>query len=178
MKGQFWSVDMIFAIVIFSGAIVLLSIAWTGINSQFSSSYSFNIGIMQLELNGLLNRLQGPGTPQNWNQIITANSVSTWGNTSIGLESQASGPISTAKLFALAGMANTNYQAAKQPLGVGYDYYITITSQNQYNITIGRNPFNGNATAIQTATVPVVLDNGQAASMTVILWTNTTFGVS
>jgi len=177
MKGQFWSIDMVFAIVIFSGAMILLSIVWTSMNSQFSSSYSFSIGIMQLQLNDLVHKLQLPGSPSNWNQQIVLNNPSTWNNISVGLEG-SDGYMSSSKLAALVAMANTNYQATKQPLSVGYDYYITISSPNQYNISIGRNPLAGNATAIETATVPVVFDNGEAADMRVIIWTNTSFGVS
>jgi hypothetical protein len=178
MKGQFWSIDMVFAIVIFTGGILLLSYIWSNINSQFSTSYGFSIGIMQLQLNGLLQRLQTEGSPHDWNSMISANSVSTWSNVSVGLESsQASGVLSRNKLLTLMSMSNNNYQSTKQVLGIGYDYYITISSQGQYNMSIGLSPFQKNATAIQTATVPVVLDDGQAATMRVIVWTNTTFGV-
>ena len=178
MKAQFWSIDMIFAIVIFSGAIILLSFVWTSINGQFSSTYGYSIGIMQIQLNNLLQRLQTPGSPQNWNSMISVNTVSTWANVSVGLESSSGGGVlSRNKLLALMAMVNNNYQATKQSMGVGYDYYITLSSQGQYNISMGLSPFLQNATAIQTATVPVVLDNGQAAQMRVIVWTNTTFGV-
>jgi hypothetical protein len=181
LKLQFWSIDLVFAIVIFSGAIILLSVVWVSINSQFSSSYGFSIGIMQLQLNSLLQRLQSQGSPANWDSFVAANSTGTWSNISVGLESSTGGgTLSRNKVFALLGMANTNYQATKQLLGVGYDYYITISSQtvqNQYNISIGLNPATRNATAIQTATVPVIFDNGQSGVMRVIVWTNTTFGV-
>lgn len=178
MKGQFWSIDLVFAIVIFAGAIAMLSIAWSDINSQFASSYGFGVGIMQVQLNGLIQRLQSQGTPPDWNSVVSVNSVSTWTNTSIGLESPSGTSISRSKMLAFLAMADTNYQSTKQLLGVGYDYYVTISSQGQYNVSIGLNPVTRNATAIQVATVPIVFDNGQTGSMRVIVWTNTTFGVS
>jgi nitrogen fixation-related uncharacterized protein len=178
MKAQFWSIDMVFAIVIFSGGIILLSFIWSSMNGQFSSSYGYSIGIMQIQLNNLLQRIQTTGSPPNWNSMISVNSLSPCTNVSVGLESsQGGGALSRNKLLALMAMANNNYQATKQCLGVGYDYYIALSSQGQYNISIGRNPFLQNATAIQVATVPVVLDNGQSGQMRVIVWTNTTFGV-
>ena len=178
MKGQFWSIDMVFAVVIFSGGIILLSVVWTGINSQFSASYGYSIGAMHTQLNNLLQRVQTQGSPVDWNTAVSANAISTWSNVSVGLESSTSpGTISRSKILALMAMANSNYQSTKQPLGVGYDYYITLSAPGQYNISVGRDPFDKNATAIQTATIPVVLDNGQAGTMQVIVWTNTTFGV-
>ena len=178
MKVQFWSIDMVFAIIIFSGCIILLSFVWSSINSQFSSSYGYSIGIMQIQLNNLVQRLQTAGSPSNWNSMISVNTVSTWGNVSVGLESsQGGGVLSRNKLFSLMAMSNSNYQSTKQLLGVGYDYYIILSSQGQYNISVGLSPFAQNATAIQTATVPIVMDNGEPGSMQVMVWTNTTFGV-
>lgn len=178
MKAQFWSIDMVFAIVIFTGAIILLSLIWSSVNGQFSTSYGYSIGIMQLQLSNLLQRLQTPGSPSNWNSMVSVNTIGTWSNVSVGLESSnGGGALSRNKLLALMAMANANYQSTKQCLGVGYDYYITLSSLGQYNISIGSNPFLQNATAIQTATMPVVLDNGESGQMRVIVWTNTTFGV-
>lgn len=178
MKGQFWSIDMIFAIVIFSGGIILLSIVWFGINSQFASSYSDTIGIMQTQLDSLVSRLQAPGSPADWNSAISISSPGTWENVSMGFGSSSDpGTMSLSKIFALEAMSSTSYQSTKQGLGIGFDYYITILSPGAYNISIGLSPFSNNATSIQTATVPVVLSTGQPASMRVIVWTNTTFGV-
>ena len=177
MKGQFWSIDMIFAIVIFSGAIIMLSVVWLNINNQLSISYGFGIGTMQLQLNSLIQRLQSLGSPPDWNSFVSVNSVSTWSNVSIGLGTGNGTSISTNKLLTFMAMANSNYQSTKQLLGVGYDYYITISSQGQYNMSIGSNPIANNATAIQVATVPIILNNGQAGTMRIIVWTNTTFGV-
>ena len=177
MKAQFWSIDMIFAIVIFSGAIIMLSVVWLNINNQLSTSYGFGIGMMQLQLNSLIQRLQSTGSPPRWNSFVSVNDSATWSNVSIGLGTGNGSSISTNKIMSFMAMANSNYQSTKQLLGVGYDYYVTITSQGQYNISIGRSPIAYNATAIQVASVPVILDNGQAGTMRIIVWTNTTFGV-
>lgn len=177
MKGQFWSIDMVFAMIVFTAALIILTSAWSKINSEFSVTYGYGIGNMQSQLQGLQQRILLPGSPANWNSQITVNSVNRWENISIGLGSGNTTTMSTAKMMELMAMANTNYQATKQPLGVGYDYYITIYSPNEYNISIGSNPFNGNAVAIQTATLPVVMDNGAVGTMKLMVWTNTTFGV-
>ena len=178
MKAQFWSMDMIFAVMIFMGGIVLLSYVWSNVNSQFSISYGYGIGLMQIQLNNLLQRIQAQGSPQNWNSYASVNNTNNWANVSVGLGSSSTpGTISMNKVLTLMAMSNSNYQASKQLLGVGYDYYITIYSQGQYNLSIGRNPMNLNPTSIQSATIPIVLDNGQDANMRVIVWTNTTFGV-
>lgn len=177
MKAQFWSIDVIFAIIIFTGAMIALSIVWLNVNNQFSASYGYNIGSMQAQLNSLIVRMQSTGFPQNWNSQVTITNPSTWTNVTVGLGSQSGGSISTEKLMTLVSMSDSNYQATKQPLGVAYDYYITLSSPYGYNITVGKNPLTNNALAIQTATVPVVLDNGQPASVQVMVWTNTTFGV-
>lgn len=178
MKAQFWSIDMIFAVIIFTGGIVLLSFVWSNINSQFSVSYGYGIGLMQIQLNNLLQRLQTTGFPQNWNTYASLNNTNNWSNLSVGLESSSvTGTFSINKISTLMAMSNSNYQASKQLLGVGYDYYINIYSAGQYNISIGKNPMIMNATAIQATTIPIVLNNGQNANMRVIVWTNTTFGV-
>ena len=39
MKMQFWSFDVIFAIVIFSVAITILAFTWYDINNQLSLAY-------------------------------------------------------------------------------------------------------------------------------------------
>ena len=178
MKAQFWSMDMIFAVMIFMGGIVLLSYVWSNVNSQFSISYGYGIGLMQVQLNNLLQRIQAQGLPQDWNSYASVNNTNNWANVSVGLGSSSiPGTISMNKVLTLMAMSNSNYQASKQLLGVGYDYYITIYSQGQYNLSIGRNPMSLNATSIQSATIPILLDNGQNANMRVIVWTNTTFGV-
>ena len=178
MKAQFWSMDMIFAVMIFMGGIVLLSYVWSNVNSQFSISYGYGIGLMQVQLNNLMQRIQSQGYPQNWNSYASVSNTNEWSNVSVGLGSSSiPGTISMNKVLTLMAMSNSNYQASKQLLGVGYDYYITIYSQGQYNLSIGRNPMSLNATSIQSATIPIVLNNGQNANMRVIVWTNTTFGV-
>ncbi len=180
MKAQFWSIDAVFAMVIFTGAMLILSIVWLGVSNQFSSEYSYGVGAMQFQLIGLVQKLQSQGTPPNWDSVLVSGSHGStilFRNATVGLEYGNSGELSVNKIIALEALSNINYQATKQILGVGYDYYIRFYS-SQYNMSIGMNPIVGNAVAIQTATVPVILNNGQSASMQVMVWTNTSFGVS
>jgi hypothetical protein len=178
MKAQYWSIDMVFAMVVFTSAIIILATVWNKVNSEFSVTYGFGIGNMQGQLQGLQQRLLTPGSPPDWASTTNSLNPAEWENISIGLGSGNTSTISSSKLLMLMAMADTNYQATKQAMGVGYDYYITIYSPGNYNISIGENPLQRNATAIQTATMPVILDNGAVGSMRIIVWTNTTFGVS
>lgn len=168
---------MVFAMVIFTVAIALLSIVWTSVVNQYATAYGGGVGDMQIQLNNLMQNIQLSGYPYNWNTAMAANSVASWPNSTIGLGTGAPGQLSYSKIGSLEAMSNYDYQATKQLLGVGYDYYIVIYSLDGLNVTIGRNPFYNNATAIQAETLPVVLSNGQPATVEAMVWTNTTFGV-
>jgi hypothetical protein len=178
MKAQYWSIDMIFSIVVFTSALIILATVWGKVNSDFSIAYGFGIGNMQAQLQSLQQRILEPGSPANWASTVNALNTNTWDNVSIGLGNGNTSTISSSKLMMLMAMSNSNYQATKQSMGVGYDYYITIYSPGNYNISVGENPLQRNATAIQSAVVPVILDNGAVGTMTILVWTNTTFGVS
>ncbi len=177
MKAQFWSIDLVFAIIIFTAAMLLLSLVWLSVNNQFSVTYGYGIGVMQSQLSSLTQRLQTPGSPPNWNTAISENDISTWGNASIGLAHGNTSTISQQKLLAAVAMSNTNYQQSKQALGIGYDYYITVSAPDDYNVSFGLSPSGRNPKAVQVASVPVTLDNGETATMRAIIWTNTSFGV-
>lgn len=177
MKAQFWSIDLVFAIIIFTAAMFLLSLVWLSVNNQFSIAYGYGIGAMQSQLGSLMQRLQTPGSPSNWNDAISENDVSTWGNVSVGLAAGNGSIISQQKLLDAVAMSATDYQGSKRALGIGYDYYISIYSPYEYNVSFGLNPAGRNPTAIQVASVPVTLGNGEIAIMRAIIWTNTSFGV-
>ena len=63
MKAQFWSFDVIFAMAIFSSALMLISFVWLGVSGQFSLSYSLGSQIMQAQVQSLQSRILTPGTP-------------------------------------------------------------------------------------------------------------------
>jgi hypothetical protein len=119
-----------------------------------------------------------PGSPSDWSSLVGVNNIATWNNITIGIGNSNSSTISTQKMLTLMAMSNSNYQATKLPMGIGYDYYITIYSPSGYNVSMGLNPITRNATAIQIATFPVIMDNGATGTMRLEVWTNTTFGVS
>ncbi len=175
MKAQFWSIDVIFAMVLFGVAIVIITFVWYNVSNQFALANGYGVESMQAQLQGFESRIMSAGHPANWNNYVNLGSTSTWSNLSAGLLGSGSN-LSTQKVLTLMAMANTNYQATKQDLGVGYDYYIIIRSST-FDIHIGLNPGNYNATSIQTSTVPVVI-GGSPAYMQVMVWTNTTFGVT
>ncbi len=176
MKAQFWSMDAIFAIVIFGVSIVLITFVWYDVTNQFTLASGYGVGAAQGQLQSLETRLVGPGSPSGWYSTISASNTVTWSNISIGLGSTGQANLSTQKIFTLLAMSNNNYQATKQDLGVGYDYYIIIHGSN-YNLAIGSNPAIKNATTEQVATIPVTI-SGSSAQMQIIVWTNTTFGVA
>lgn len=175
MKAQFWSFDIIFAMVIFVFTVLILSYVWYNISNQISSASGFGITSIQTQLQSLNTRILNPGTPVNWESQINTTNTITWNNVSVGLGTGQTNVISYPKIAALEGMSNYNYQSTKAVLGIGYDYYIIISNQN-LNITIGKNPQEGNAMSIQIATKNVFI-NGVPANMRIELWTNTTFGI-
>lgn len=181
-KAQFWSFDVIFAVVIFSFAITILAFTWFNINNQLSLGYSNGSGIMQLQLQSLSQNLLTPGLPSNWQSTVDTSNSATWTGVSIGLmQSQGSYALSQSKVYALASMANANYPATKQALGLGFDYYITIKSNSDVgpgiNISIGSNPFSNGALTIYVNNAAATMDGVPVTVMTV-LWTNTTLATS
>ncbi len=179
MKLQFWSMDMIFAIVIFAITMVILTYVWFNVSQQFSITYSNAYGNMQSDMQQLTNRLLTTGTPSNWYYSVDPANLSTWTNTSIGLASSTGGRLSEAKIAKLYALSLINYDASKQLLGVSYNYYIVIYSPQLYNLTIGPNPLAYNATTVVVQDTPVILDNGVPAELRVMLWaTSQTVSVS
>ena len=181
LKGQFWSFDVIFAVIIFSFAITILAFTWFNINNQLSIGYGNGTGIMQLQLQTLTQTLLTPGTPTNWQSTVNTTNPATWSGLSVGLtSSQGSYALSPSKVYTLASMANHNYQATKQALGTGFDYYIIIKSTDNIgsgiNMTIGSSPFKNALTVYVQKTGATM--NGVPVTMEVILWTNTTLATS
>ncbi|MEM3252931.1 MAG: hypothetical protein QW774_00630 [Candidatus Micrarchaeaceae archaeon] len=175
MKAQFWSFDVIFAMVIFSLVIVILTYVWYSINSQLSLSEGYGIQNIQMQLLVLRNTIMSQGSPPDWNNIVIANQTSTWSNITAGLGTGQGNEISLQKVMTLMAMSNYDYQATKQVIGIGFDYYISI-NWNGFTIYLGRNPAYYNAKSIQVVQIPVMM-NGVPGTMTAEVWTNTSFGV-
>jgi hypothetical protein len=175
MRGQFWSFDVIFGLVIFGIAISILMYVWFTISSQFAVTNSYGIEGMQLDLQSLQAALLSQGSPSSWSSEVTVSNTLTWSELSIGLLNSSETGLSPQKIATLEGMSNANYPATKQLLGVAYDYFITIKTGST-DIQIGSNPADYNATAEQVATTPVTV-SGRQAEMQVIVWTNTSFGI-
>jgi len=179
MKAQFWSFDVIFAMVIFGTAIVILTFVWSGASNQYSLAYGLGVVNLQAQLQGLQNRILMQGTPSNWNSFINVSAPSKWPSMSIGLGTGNGTALSPNKILTLMAMSShnaTSYQATKSLLGVGYDYYIIIYGDN-VNIRLGMAPYKYKATAIQVASQSASL-NGMPVKMQIMVWTNKTFGVS
>lgn len=180
MKLQFLSFDAIFAIVIFTFAVSMLAFVWYTINSQASISTGTGVQSMQLQLESLSERILSPGYPAGWYSMIDTSNSLTWTNISAGLGNGMNGGISSAKLGTLSSMANGNYPATKAILGVQFDYYITISSNN-YNFAVGKKPKPQLGSALNGVTQQVtnkqVVINGQAANMQILIWTNSSFGI-
>ncbi len=182
IRGQFWSFDVIFSVVIFSFAITILSFTWFNINGQLSIAYGNGAGIMQLQLQSLSQNLMSPGSPGNWQSTISTTNPATWSAVSIGITNgRGSYVISPSKLYTFISMADNNYQASKQTLGVGFDYYITIQGSSELgsnlDIAVGSNPASGGALTTYVDNVAATL-NGVPVNVQIILWTNTTLAVS
>jgi len=175
MKAQFWSFDIIFAIIIFVFAVVILTLVWINISDEFAISYGTNLIRMQSQLQTLSVQLVSKGVPSNWNSVMNLSSSNSWENFSIGLSNGTADALSQQKVNAFYNMSLTNYQATKPPLGVAYDYYIVIKG-NGINTTIGTTPTTTNVTSVQVTNVPAVL-NGNPVQIKIQLWTNSTLGI-
>ena len=181
-KAQFWSFDVIFALVIFSVALTILTFTWYNINNQLSLAYGGGDTILQLQAKSLASGILSTGAPSNWQSIANTVNTVTWRNISIGLASAPlSSNLSSSKLYAMISMENYNYPATKQLLGMAFDYYIMITSNPTtgagLNITIGSNPQTNGARTTYVERRSAFI-NGVPVSIKIIAWTNTTLATS
>lgn len=179
MKAQFWSFDVIFAMIVFGSALIILTFVWVNVSNQYSLAYSFGIQTMQAQLQSLQGRILTQGVPANWNSVINVTNTTTWANVSVGLGTGVGGQLSMNKIATLAAMSNyntTTYQATKPLMGVGYDWYIAINYSNS-TIAMGLSPYTRSPYAIQVARQSAVL-NGRPVSVQMMVWTNKSFGVS
>ncbi len=174
MRLQFWSFDIVFAIVIFSAAMTLIAFEWSGIEGQLSIAYSNNAQVMQLQAQTLGRSIFYTGWPPNWEGTVNSSNSLTWGLVSIGIGTGNGTQISPQKLAALLSMANSNYPATKQLLGVSYNYYIRISSQT-VNLSIGKNPAKYGAVTIYSSFTNGYV-YGSPVSVTASVWTNTSYG--
>ena len=178
LKAQFWSFDVIFAVVIFSVAITILAFTWFNVNNQLSLSYGSGTTLMQLQAQALSQTIFSTGSPSNWQTRINTTNTLTWSAVSVGLMSTSgTANLSTNKVYTLLSMSNYNYQATKQSLGVAYDYFITIRNNPLYgaglNITIGKNPTKNRALTVFVEKRSAFI-NGIPVALNITLWTNTT----
>ncbi len=169
-KAQFWSIDVIFSIVIFTVALTLLAYTWYNINNQLALSYSDGSTVMSIQAYTISGTLMTPGYPTNWQNDVNLSDSESWDDLSIGLLKNGSNQISNSKLYTFIAMANSNYQATKTSLGASYNYYVVIRG-NGINIKIGRNPSLYNATSVVRQTSSAMLNNLQV-SVIVETWTN------
>lgn len=177
LKAQFWSIDVIFAVIIFSIALTILGFTWYNVNNQLALAYGSGAIIAQLQVHTLAQNLLSPGSPPGWIGMVNTTNTVTWANVSIGLsQAPSSSNISISKLYTFISMSNNNYQATKQELGVGYDYYITIVG-GQFNITAGSNPATNGALTVYVERRNAIL-SGTPVTLTVIVWTNTPLAIS
>ena len=175
MKAQFWSFDILFAIIIFVFAMVILTYVWTNISGQFSLATSGNLQHLQSQLQSLSTSIYSQGQPADWNASVDVGSPSAWQNISVGLGNGTYGSFSSNKITTLESLSSANYQDLKPALGIAYNYYITILNGGN-TIGIGMNPAYMNATSVQSVTLPAVL-NGNAIQVRIELWSNSSLGV-
>lgn len=170
-KAQFWSFDIVFAMVIFMSAITILAITWLNISNQLSISNGGIITLMQLQAQQVGQNLASQGTPGNWYSLVNASLPSTYSNIAAGLaSSQGSSSLSSQKLYTLLSMVNENYSDAGLAFGATYDYYIIIKG-GPFNITMGRNPItNGAVTTFINKRSAFI--NGIPVTISVYLWSS------
>ena len=171
MRMQFWSFDVIFAIVIFTVAMTILAFTWYNVNSELAISSSGSGTIMQLQSQVLSQALLSEGYPSHWYSQINLSNPSTWQKVSVGIEASNGTEISSKKLYTFMAMAASDYGLTKQLLGVSYNYYIVIYN-SEINITIGLNP-STNAALTTYVISRYGYINGQPVRIKIMLWTNT-----
>lgn len=176
-KGQFWSFDVIFAIVIFTVSLTILAYTWFNINSQLALAYGNGGTVMELQAQTLAHTLLSTGYPANWQSLVNTTNASTWGSVSIGLVNrQGTTAIAQNKLYTFMAMENHSYEATKQALGIGYAYFIIISGKN-INVTIGHNPSKYSALTTFVTKEQGTLGN-QPVNIQIDVWTNKPIAVS
>ena len=171
MRAQFWSFDVIFAIVIFTVAMTILAFTWYNVNSELAISSSGSGTIMQLQSQVLSQALLSEGYPAHWYSQVNLSDPSTWQKISVGIEASNGTEISSKKLYTFMAMAASDYGLTKQLLGVSYNYYIIIYN-SEINITIGLNPSTNAALTTYVISRYSYID-GQPVRIKIMLWTNT-----
>jgi hypothetical protein len=176
-KGQFWSFDMVFAMVVFMAAITILASTWLSISNQLALSSSGIIELMQLQVQQVSQNLVSAGTPVNWQSIVNTSQPSTFSDVSPGLAaSVGSSSISSAKLYTLISMVNKNYSAAGLSFGATYDYYINLAG-GSINVSIGKNPLTNGAVTTFVSTRSAFM-NGVPITIKVYIWSSHPSAVS
>ncbi|MGC8648820.1 MAG: hypothetical protein ACP5UN_01195 [Candidatus Micrarchaeia archaeon] len=173
LKGQFWSIDAMFAIFIFSIALIIVAFIWNTVNNQLATSFSSSATSMKLEAQTLAASFLSKGSPNNWYSLVNTTNPTTWTGIFIGVEKNTGrGVISENKLATFISMSNYNYQATKQALGINYEYYIEIIGNN-LNISIGRNPliYHSLSTYLTNETA---IYNNEIVNVKIYIWSNTT----
>lgn len=169
-KAQFWSFDVIFAVIVFMAAITILTFTWNNVSNQLSTTYGNTAELMQTDAATLAQSILSPGYPQDWVSIVNTTNSNTWENITIGLtDNEGSTNISSSKLYAFMAMSNYDYQDTKAALGIGYEYYIVI-SRRGLNITIGENPITNGAVTVYSYKEAARI-NDIPVKVDIIVWT-------
>ncbi len=176
-KGQFWSFDIVFAMVVFMAAITILAATWLSISNQLALSSSGIIDLMQLQVQQVAQNLVSAGTPVNWQSIVNTSQPSTFSSVSAGLATSiGSSSISSAKLYTLMSMINKNYSLAGVAFGATYDYYINVVG-GPVNVTMGKNPITNGSVTTFISTKSAFL-NGVPVTIKVYIWSSHPSAVS
>ena len=65
-KAQIWSLDLIFALVIFGFTMTILAAAWLKTTNDISTSGSGSTAVLSIQTKSFADALMSPGYPQNW----------------------------------------------------------------------------------------------------------------
>jgi hypothetical protein len=178
-KAQIWSLDLIFALVIFGFTMTILAAAWLKTTNDISVSSSGTAAVLSVQTKLFADALMSPGYPQDWYGTIDTVNATTWAGVVPGiLSGSGSDAIAPYKLYSLISLSNSNYSASVSLFGVGYNYCIQITgaaADGGTNITIGKNPLANGATYVYAVQRGATL-YGIPVSVDIMLWTNTTSG--
>lgn len=170
-KGQMFSADMLFAIVIF--VMILVGVIWLGDFVNEKIQYSENRKNMAIMASYAISSIvETPGSPSNW-ENLTDEEFNETNVLSLGLADPQKGPwqLDTSKLERLKEIYPSKYDTLKNLMGLrgaDYEFKLVISAVGNSSVSIGLEP-ELNSTNIIVAQRKAII-NSSTANITLFFW--------
>jgi hypothetical protein len=168
-RGQLFSMDAVFAMIVFASLFGVLLIFNSDISSTINS-VGLRANIQEDAQAALLALVATPGEPSNWT-LYNLSLPESDGVRSVGVAA-APWTIDSAKLYRLASINQTNLSFLKSALGLSkpdYNFYFYLTYNNGTQLAVAGSPrVAGNRTS--TIATDYVVKDGQAAQASLMVW--------